>query len=459
MKTTMTIVSLLAAASLHAAVIEQVIVRQQWPWTTDVKVEYKLADVTTPVDIAVEAYNGNEKLSDSNLAAAMTGDRYGISEDGVGTIVIDPVKAFGTAKVALANFRVKLTLSEAASNINEVIYKVFNLTTGQCESNYSRADFYNGKVEDGDFVTDFKAIDSTFSTSLDDVLIWTGVTNNVKYKTTHLVMRKIPAANMTWTMGAPAAEVGNRYRTVETNHLVRLTSDYFVGVFEVTQKQYSLIRGSNTTKPSAIQERMTREDADALPESYMNGGEAAAFASGLAAKSGLSFSLLTEAQWEFACRAGTTNGLYVGKEVSSGAYWSGVDENLNKISWYGAADGGNSKINGTPTVHVVGKRRPNAFGLYDMLGNVYEYCKDWYSDGDRYIESFGAGWTPETVVVNPTGPAAKATAGNVTDPMVVRGGSYNKTAIYIRSAHRSYATQWYTANAEMGMRVALAVAE
>ena len=98
----------LAAVSVDAAVIEQVIVRQQWPWSTDVKVEYKLSGVTSPVDISVKAFNGNVELDSSRLAASMTGDRFGIDEDGVGTIIIDPVKAFGTSKVALANFKVKL---------------------------------------------------------------------------------------------------------------------------------------------------------------------------------------------------------------------------------------------------------------------------------------------------------------------------------------------------------------
>lgn len=115
MKVTTVLASFLAAASLNAAVIEQVIVRQQWPWSTDVKVEYKLSGVTSPVDISVKAFNGNVELDSSRLAASMTGDRFGITEDGVGTIIIDPVKAFGTSKVALANFKVKLMLPVSRS--------------------------------------------------------------------------------------------------------------------------------------------------------------------------------------------------------------------------------------------------------------------------------------------------------------------------------------------------------
>ncbi|MBR4616883.1 MAG: hypothetical protein IKO55_14835, partial [Kiritimatiellae bacterium] len=222
MKKTMILAGLVATSSLNAAVIEQVIVRQQWPWSTDVKVEYKVTGVTSPVNIAVRAFNGSEELDSSRLESSISGERYGIAEDGVGTFVIDPVKAFGTAKVALANFKVKLSLTPAAANINEVIYKVFDLSTGACQD-ITRADFYNGKVEDGDYVTDYTSLHSRFlapsSEMVGDVFIWTGVTNNVKYKTTHLVMRKIPAANKVWRMGAPPSEPGYRSAT-ETNHLV-----------------------------------------------------------------------------------------------------------------------------------------------------------------------------------------------------------------------------------------------
>ena len=134
----------LGASSLSAAKLEQVILRQQWPWSTDVKIEYRLSGVTAPVDIAVKAYNGDVELDQSKVASALIGDWYGISEDGVGTIVLDPVKAFGTEKVALANFKVKLSLSDSAENINEVIYKIFDLETGTC-TDVRRADFFDGK--------------------------------------------------------------------------------------------------------------------------------------------------------------------------------------------------------------------------------------------------------------------------------------------------------------------------
>ena len=86
MKVTTVLASFMAAASLNAAVIKQVIVRQQWPWSTDVKVEYKLADVQTPVNISVKAFNGESELDNSRLADSIVGDLYGITESGIGQL-------------------------------------------------------------------------------------------------------------------------------------------------------------------------------------------------------------------------------------------------------------------------------------------------------------------------------------------------------------------------------------
>ena len=151
------LVSVLSAAALNAAVIEQVIVRQQWPWSTDVKVEYKISAVTNPVDIAVKAYNGDVELPIP--ASAITGERYGITEDGVGTLVIDPVAAFGTAKVALANFKVKLTVSDSPENLDETLYRVYDLVGGG-RTDITRKEILNGKY--GSYETNYKAFGADF---------------------------------------------------------------------------------------------------------------------------------------------------------------------------------------------------------------------------------------------------------------------------------------------------------
>ena len=434
-----------AAFATNAADISDVIVRQQWPWSTDVKVEYKVTGVTTPVDVSVTAFNGARQLDATNLASAMTGDRFGISESGAYSFTIDPVKAFGTDRIALGDFRVRLSLSASATNINEVIYKVFDLSTGAC-TDLSRADFYNGKVESGDFVTNFADIGSGFSTSLDDVFIWTGVTNNIKYKTTHLVMRKIPAANVTWTMGAPASERWRNDKDAipdgsETNHLVKLTHDYYVSVFEVTQKQYFLVRNANYASAAAQE----REEADILPETGMNPGQAMQFAETFSTRSGESFALLTDAQWEFACRAGTTTALYSGFNVNPAAFWSGGDSHVAAIAWYSANGGGQT--------HAVGCKAPNAYGLYDMLGNVNEWTQDYYCNGDTYVATFGVGWQPGDVVVDPQGLQTSESVEYTS-----RGGRYDNTAIYLRSAVRQKAIkQWATGVGTSGLRVGMAV--
>ena len=428
----------------HGAVIEQVIVRQQWPWSTDVKVEYKVSGVTSPVNIGVRAFNGNEELDSSRLEASITGDRFGISKDGVGSFVIDPVKAFGTASVALANFKVKLSLAEATANINEVIYKVFDLSTGACKD-ITRADFFNGKVEDGDYVTDYTSLNSRALTPtfdmVGDVLIWTGVTNNVKYKTTHLVMRKIPAANKVWRMGALPAETGYRPAT-ETNHLVKLTRDYYMGVFEITQKQYTLLVGNNPSTGTSA------EDADIRPANKVQYGRETADNNNTAwqavkkirTKTGnSSFCLPTSAQWEFACRAGSAAGLYSGRTISSGGLWSGNDGDVTILGWFAG--------NASSAIHAVGLKLPNAFGLYDTLGNVWEWTQDKYTENDAYVATFGAGWQPGDVVVDPLDTSADS-------KLIGRGGAYDSYGAYVRCAVRFSLDNW-TSGANYGMRMAL----
>ena len=187
MKATTVFAAMMAAASLGAAQIDEVIVRQQWPWSTDVKVEYKISGVTSPVNVGVKVYDGEEELVSENLSKSLTGDIYGISKDGVGTIVIDPVKAFGTARKVLANFKVELVLSDSAANINEVLYKVYNLENGECQD-VTRAQLLNGEM--GTIETDYSKF-TGYNTPVSDVIIWTEVTNDVKYATTHIVLRKI----------------------------------------------------------------------------------------------------------------------------------------------------------------------------------------------------------------------------------------------------------------------------
>ena len=207
-----------------------------------------------------------------------------------------------------------------------------------------------------------------------------GVTSDL-YKTERLVMRKIPAAGVRWAMGSPEGETG-RVRDDEIQHFVTLTSDYYMGVYPVTVGQYRLVRGAVNANAEALKNPVPA-DADCHPVSAVAYGYRdepvqhwlrnsscwptnqahsgrALYADGFLGKlqklSGIEFDLPTSAQWEFACRAGSTTAIYGNLTADEVAWYSG---NTNR------------------TV-AVGLKRQNAWGLYDMLGNVYEWCIDIY---------------------------------------------------------------------------------
>ena len=143
---------------------------------------------------------------------------------------------------------------------------------------------------------------------------------------------------------------------------------------------------------------------------------------------GYEYTLPTEAQWEYACRAGTTTALNSGKNLSDEDECPEMDE----VGWYD----GNSK-SGTHRTHPVGQKQPNAWGLYDMHGNVWELCLDWYEKD-----------YPASFVTDPMGP-------DTGDLRVQRGGSYFSKAMSCRSARRSFISPSFS-NYFSGLRVALA---
>ena len=393
------IVALSAAmvTAAYAATVEQVVVRQQWPWSTDVRVEYNVTGVTTPVDVTVTAFNGNEQLNVPNLESAIVGDVYGISRSGVYSFTIDPVKAFGTDQIAMSEFKVHLSLSDSAANTTEVLYKIYDLVGGGCKD-VTRGDLLGGKY--GTIETNYTAY-TGFETQVPDVLIWTGVTNDAKYATTHLVMRKISAKGKTFKMGSPDSE--NGHAADEVQHNVTMANDFYIGVFEVTQRQYNEIAGSWPSFYSLASCRDTRPLDKISWETVRGTGSSAAWPGDLShnvasgsflynLRSRLSgapkLDLPTEAQWEYACRAECTNSWYNGYDsIGTQFPW-----HVNKIARYAGERGygpdgnliGDAAIaavmgttNGTARV---GSYLPNAWGLYDMAGNVAEMCLDWYAN-------------------------------------------------------------------------------
>jgi formylglycine-generating enzyme required for sulfatase activity len=237
-----------------------------------------------------------------------------------------------------------------------------------------------------------------------------------EYKTTKMVLRKVEAGK--FTMGSPEDELGREADEVQRE--VTLTKDFYVSVFQTTQKQYETITGSN---PSEYKGDM--RPVDSVSYDMIRGAEKGAgwpangdvdedsFLGKLRAKTSKAFDLPTEAQWEFACRAGTTTALNNGTNLTN----ADKDNNLNKLGRYsfnqGSGQGGYSEGH-----TAVGFYFPNVWGLYDMHGNVREWCLDWLDEN--------ASSDPAT---DPAGAAEGSRR-------LLRGGSYYDNAHYCRSASR-----------------------
>ncbi|MBX3746677.1 MAG: formylglycine-generating enzyme family protein [Verrucomicrobiae bacterium] len=216
-------------------------------------------------------------------------------------------------------------------------------------------------------------------------------------KGVEFVWRWIPRGR--FRMGSPEDETG-RWDDEGPQHEVTLTQGFWMGETPVTQAQWMALMGEN---PSQFQ-------GERRPVERVTWREGVAFAAQLSeAVPGLSATLPTEAQWEYACRAGTTGAFHDG---SACTVPGGKDPALERLGWYGENSGGQT--------HDVKEKRPNAWGLYDMHGNVWEWCRDGWS-------SYGA-----EEVVDPEHDPAEDGANRV-----VRGGSWIDRARDCRAAFRS----------------------
>ncbi len=220
-------------------------------------------------------------------------------------------------------------------------------------------------------------------------------------RTTNLWLRLIPPG--TFMMGSPEGEVGRHYNENgdefgnETYHQVTITKPFYIGIFEVTQAQYDNIMGQNSSWRRDYDRPVENVSFNTIRGSLIGSDwpnthqvDNTSFMGVLRSRTGLTFDLPTEAMWEYACRAGTTSALNNGRDLNSTVY----DDAMNEVGRYN----GNSAAGagGYPDLHTrVGLYKPNAWGLYDMHGNVCEYCLDWFA------KAMGS-----EAMVDPVGPAS-----------------------------------------------------
>jgi formylglycine-generating enzyme required for sulfatase activity len=188
-------------------------------------------------------------------------------------------------------------------------------------------------------------------------------------------------------------------------HQVTISNGFYMGRYEVTQAQWQEVMGNN---PSNFK-------GDNLPVETVSWNDAQEFIRRLNARGdGYTYRLPSEAEWEYACRAGTT-GDYAGNLDSMGWYW----ENSGDARLSGEWNYDRLKANNDRT-HPVGQKQPNAWGLYDMHGNVWEWCEDIGHENYNGAPSDGSTWM----------------SGGDSNRRVLRGGSWDNVAVLLRSANR-----------------------
>jgi len=239
-----------------------------------------------------------------------------------------------------------------------------------------------------------------------------------------LELVQIPAGE--FLMGSPDSDKGAEgdvnkppQPDEKPQHQVRITKPFYLGKYPVTQEQWEAVMGSNPSLvkgPKNPVEQVSWEDCqkflDKLNEKLGPGGG--------------KFQFPTEAQWEYACRAGSTTKFFFGDD----------EKDLGEYAWYIKNSDGKE--------HPVGEKKPNAWGLYDMHGNVWQWCQDWSGIHNYYKVS---------PVDDPPGPPGGSLAAGVSAiDHVYRGGSWYDPAEYCRSAFR-YAFIPYYRCSFVGLRV------
>ena len=358
--------------------VEDVKCTQRYPWNGLVDIEYTIACDDPEAEIYVNPVGFNGDTGLTVFPTHFTGDgATNTVKAGRHTMVWDAKADLGNL-FATKNFQIKMYAGKKLSP-----YLVVDLSSGP----------------DGDHFP----IRHSLTPNIE----------NDTCRTTELWLRLIPPG--TFMMGSPTGELGRRDN--EDLHKVTITKPFYIGVFEVTYEQWYRVYGSWAYGTSSF---ALYPVVDVSPNGYNtigHDGSNQSFIGIIRAKTGMrGFHLPTEAQWEYACRLGTTTAL------NNGTNLDGVEGsvNLNLLGRY-YANGTQGVWNNSSTAKV-GSYKPNAYGIYDMHGNVFELCLDAYNESVNYH----LGHSPCTDPV----------CDNWSGALIARGGCWNSGANACRSGLR-----------------------
>ena len=407
----------LVAVCLHAqaVTVSNVQATQDWPWSTRIRVSYTLSGVTEAVGVEVALFDGETALDSSLANTTLRGDFAGMSANGDYSLTFSCTNVFDGTRRLMPGFKVRLTPTAPHPGYDFPLYKVYNLANGTCE-NVTPKKILSGAYGSYKWVEGLP-VGAALSPLTN--LVWTGVAEDDKYRTTHLVMRYLAAK------GDKVHKLG--YVNADSQYV--MPDDFYIAVFETTQAQWANVTGdSHTWKFSDAQGRKPADNVsynairgraevvDDVPQYYYpQSPDGNSFLGKLRTKTGgVAFDLPAQFEWNYAWHAlsapkslGTSAALP--SEWSDGTSYADCEPpaQYHKTTSVGTA--------------IVGSYAPSKAGLYDMYGNVHEWCADWAS-------STQSGWRswPAMSSVDPDNPNALASgfSGSL-GYRPVFGGSYN----------------------------------
>ena len=412
--TRMTFAALFAIGlQAQAVTVSNVQATQDWPWSDRIRVTYDLSGVTETVGIEVALYDGDTALDSTLANTTLQGDFAGMSANGSYSLSFSCTNVFDGVRRLMPHFKVRLTPVKPHPGYYFPLYKVYNLSDGTCDD-VTPIELISGAYGSWKWLAGAKGgVGVNPLTSL----VWTGVATNDKYRTTHLVMRYL------------AAKGDYVYKLGYLSDKNAMPDDFYIAVFETTQAQWANVTGdSHTWKFSDAQGRKPADNVsynairgkaevvDDVPQYYYPlPPKSDSFLGKLRDKTSVAFDLPAQFEWNFAWHAySAPNSL--GTSASVPAEWS------DGTSYADCEPPAQYKKATSVGTAIVGSYAPSKAGLYDLYGNVCEWCADFGC-------SLQGGWRnwPAKSNVDPDDPTTfdSTFADGSAAHRPVFGGSYN----------------------------------